>query len=219
MWCATRWGTGSNPPPTASAPASPPTGCVTLEARREGNTLVIVVRDDGKGLDDEAIAAKARQLGWLGPDEKPSRERLQAFLFQPGFSTRSQANAISGRGVGMDVVAREVEQLRGTVDLASQPGRGTRLTLRLPARLALEPALIVRVGRPALRDPGIAGRTCPAVRTSGPEPRRDSRGVGRPILLRIPPRAMSVTYRDQAIPVVFAREMLGIGRSVLGCVA
>ena len=127
----------------------PAAGRVTLEARREGNTLVIVVRDDGKGLDDEAIADKARRLGWLGPDEQPSRERLHALIFQPGFSTRSQANAISGRGVGMDVVAREVERLRGTVDLASQPGRGTQLTLRLPARLALEPALIVRVaGQP-----------------------------------------------------------------------
>src|SRR4029077_2192368 len=67
----------------------PATGCVTLEARREGNTLVIVVLDDGKGVDDLAIADKARRLGWLRPDENPSRERLHAFLFQPGFSTKS----------------------------------------------------------------------------------------------------------------------------------
>ena len=124
----------------------PPAGRVTFEAHREGNTLVIAVEDDGKGLDEDAIAAKARRLGRLGPDEKPGRDRLRALIFEPGFSTRTQANDISGRGVGMDVVAREVDQLRGTVDLDSQPGRGTRLTLRLPARLALEPALIVRVG-------------------------------------------------------------------------
>ena len=189
----------------------PATGCVTLEARREGNTLVIVVRDDGKGLDDQAIADKARQLGWLRPDEKPSRERLHAFLFQPGFSTKSQANAISGRGVGMDVVAREVEHLRGTVELASQPGSGTQLTLRLPARLALESALIVRVGRPTPCDPGIAGRTCPAIRTCVSQAPMHLTRWGGPILLRVPARNMSVTYRDQAIPVVFAREMLGIG--------
>ncbi len=148
-------GHGIESPSDRIRAGKPATGCVTLEARREGNALVIVVRDDGKGLDDEAIADKARRLGWLGPDEKPSRERLHTFVFQPGFSTKSQANAISGRGVGMDVVAREVERLRGTLDLASQPLRGTQLTLRLPARLALEPALIVRVGGQPLAVPAL----------------------------------------------------------------
>jgi chemotaxis protein histidine kinase CheA/CheY-like chemotaxis protein len=188
----------------------PATGCVTVEARREGNTLVVVVRDDGKGLDDLAIADKARQLGWLRPDERPSRERLHAFLFQPGFSTKSQANAISGRGVGMDVVAREVEHLRGTVELASQPGSGTQLTLRLPARLALESALIVRVGGQPLAIPASQ------VEHAQPfEPRISSTDepheVGRANLAPSSSADLSMTYRDRAVPVVFAREMLGIG--------
>jgi chemotaxis protein histidine kinase CheA/CheY-like chemotaxis protein len=190
----------------------PATGCVTIEARREGNTLVIVVRDDGKGLDDKAIADKARQVGWLRPDEEPSRERLHAFLFQPGFSTKSEANAISGRGVGMDVVARDVEHLRGTLDLSSQPGRGTQLTLRLPARLALEPTLIVRVGGQPLAVP--ASQVEHAQPFESPVPSRDvphevARADPAPSSIRV----MSVTYRDRAIPVVFAREMLGIGHS------
>ena len=188
----------------------PAAGCVTLEARREGNTLVVVIRDDGKGLDDEAIAKKARQLGWLRPDEKPSRERLHAFLFQPGFSTKSQANAISGRGVGMDVVAREVEHLRGTVELASQPGDGTQLTIRLPARLALESALIVRVGGQPLAIPAsqVEHAQLFESRVSGPD-------ASHEVVMANPAASssgeMCVTYRDQVISVVFAREMLRIG--------
>jgi chemotaxis protein histidine kinase CheA len=205
-------GHGIESPADRVRAGKPATGCVTLEARREGNTLVIVVRDDGKGVDDEAIEAKARQLGWLGPDEKPGRERLHTFLFQPGFSTRSQANAISGRGVGMDVVAREVEHLRGTLDLASQPGLGTQLTLRLPARLALEPALIVRVEGQPLAVPASqvehAQPFGPAVSSSNAP-----QEVGGTDPAPISSGEMSVTYRDQAIPVVFAREMLGIGHS------
>jgi chemotaxis protein histidine kinase CheA len=123
-----------------------PAGRITLEAKRDGNTLVIAVQDDGKGLDHAAIAAKGRRLGLIGPDETPTLERLNSLIFQPGFSTRVEANAISGRGVGMDVVAREVEQLRGRVELTTSPGKGTRLAIRLPARLSLEHVMVVRVG-------------------------------------------------------------------------
>ena len=218
----------------------PPTGRVTLEARREGNNLLIAVEDDGKGLDDEAIAAKARRLGWLAPDEKPGRDRLQALIFEPGFSTKSLANAIAGRGVGMDVVAREVSQLRGTVDLDSHPGRGTRLTVRLPARLALEPALIVRVGGQPFAV--LASQVEQAQPFETPVPSRDAsqepaRTDPDPRALELPVAGCSsqtglagscgepagnwelgtdnarltVTYRDQAIPVLLGREILGIG--------
>jgi chemotaxis protein histidine kinase CheA/CheY-like chemotaxis protein len=190
----------------------PATGCVTVEARREGNTLIIVVRDDGKGLDDLAIAEKARQLGWLRRDEQPSRERLHAFLFQPGFSTKSQANAISGRGLGMDVVAREVERLRGTLELASQPGRGTQLTLRLPARLALEPALIVRVAGQSLAIPTSQVEHAQPFQPPVPEPDAPHElGRADPVASSI--GEVSVSDRGRAMPVVLAREILGIGPS------
>jgi chemotaxis protein histidine kinase CheA/CheY-like chemotaxis protein len=190
----------------------PATGCVTLEARRDGNTLVIVVRDDGKGLDDEAIARKARQLEWVGLDETPSREQLHAFLFQPGFSTKSQANAISGRGVGMDVVAREVENLRGALELASEPGRGTQLTLRLPARLALEPALIVRVGGQPLAIPVSQVEHAQPFEPPRPGPDAPHQEA------RTDPAESSIadaslTYGGRAVPLVFAREILGIGHT------
>ena len=104
------------------ASGKPATGRITLEAHREGNTLVIAIQDDGRGLDHEAIAAKARRSGLLAADENPTIERLNSLIFHSGFSTKAEANAISGRGVGMDVVAREVGLLEGH-DRASDPAR------------------------------------------------------------------------------------------------
>ena len=146
-------GHGIEPPADRALAGKPATGKVTLEARREGNTVVIAVEDDGKGLDAVAIAEKARRLGWLAENESCTNEQLYTFIFQPGFSTKSHANAISGRGVGMDVVAREVSKLRGTIDVNSRPGRGARVTLRVPSQLSLESSLIVRVAGQGLAVP------------------------------------------------------------------
>jgi chemotaxis protein histidine kinase CheA/CheY-like chemotaxis protein len=204
-------GHGIEPPAERARACKPTTGRVTLEARREGNNLVIAVEDDGKGLDHDAIADKARRLGWLAPDATPSPEQLHAFIFQPGFSTRSQANAISGRGVGMDVVAREVSKLRGTIDLTSQPGHGSRVTLRLPSQLALDPALIVRVAGQGLAvpasqiecvqpfEPGVPSSGCPS---------EEKAITTAPSSSACPP----FLVRDQAVPVVFACDTLGISR-------
>ncbi|MDR3632950.1 MAG: response regulator, partial [Isosphaeraceae bacterium] len=172
-----------------------PVGCVTLEARREGNALVIAVQDDGRGLDDVAILEKARRLGLIRVGEIPSRDRLHALIFHPGFSTRAVANEVSGRGVGMDVVAQEVGRLRGTIQLASQPGQGTTITIRLPTRLAVERVLITRVDGQAF---GI-----PVAMVEYAEPfdqatceRRDGRET--------------VVVGDRSVPVLDARRALGI---------
>jgi len=205
-------GHGIEPPADRARTRKPATGRVTLEARREGNTLVIAVDDDGRGLDTEAIAQKARRLGWLAPDETPSPDQLHAIIFQPGFSTRSQANAISGRGVGMDVVAREVSKLRGSIDLTSQPGRGTRVTLRLPSQLALEPTVIVRVAGQGFAVPASQIESVepfdPPVPSSGSPRAEGTLTAASPVRAR-----PAVLFRDQPIPVVFASEMLGIDRS------
>lgn len=138
-------GHGIEPAEERSARGKAPVGRVALEARREGNAVVLAVEDDGRGIDYERVAEKGRRLGLIRPGESPPVERLNALIFQPGFSTRDRANANSGRGIGMDVVAREIGRLRGTLALTSQPGRGTRLAVRLPARLALTHAMIVRL--------------------------------------------------------------------------
>ncbi len=121
-------------------------GRVTFEVRNESNTVVFKIHDDGRGLDYGAIEAKARRLGLLGGGAGVSDERLSQMIFESGFSTREHSNAISGRGVGMDVVAKEVGRLNGTIALASIAGKGTTFTIRLPARIALEQAMLVRVG-------------------------------------------------------------------------
>ncbi|WP_406694947.1 response regulator [Singulisphaera sp. Ch08] len=131
----------------------PVAGRVTLGARSEGNALVLTVSDDGRGLDYAAIEAKGRRLGLLVANEPASLNRLNALIFQSGFSTREEANSISGRGVGMDVVSQEVARLHGTIDLTSQTGLGTTLTIRLPVRLALEQLMIVRIDGQALALP------------------------------------------------------------------
>jgi chemotaxis protein histidine kinase CheA len=172
----------------------PMTGHVTLEARREGNTMALSVADDGRGLDYAAIEAKGRRLGLLGAHEPAVVDRLNALIFEPGFSTREAANAISGRGVGMDVVAQEVARLQGTIDLTSEPGKGTRLTIRLPVRLALERAMIVRVDGQALALPvGLID----AVRPFVPG---DRQGHGASAVVRV---------RDQTVRLIDVRDVLG----------
>jgi chemotaxis protein histidine kinase CheA len=178
------------------------TGKVTLEARREGNTLVIAVSDDGRGLNHDAIAAKARRLGLLSADERPSVERLNNLIFHSGFSTKQDVSAISGRGVGMDVVASEVSLLKGTIELQTESGRGTRLTIRLPARLALETTMIVRVDGQAF--------ALPVAQIDHAQPFEPDQETGQS---RKKPGEQGVSFtqfRDRCIPVVQAREMLGI---------
>ena len=163
-------GHGIEPAEDRIKAGKPASGRVTLRARREGNTLVLSVQDDGRGLDYAAIAAKGRRLGLIGAGEEPSLERLNALVFQAGFSTRQEANAISGRGVGMDVVAQEVGLLRGTIALASEPGRRHHAD-DPPAREALAGAGDGRPRRrPGLRPPLRMHRA------GGPVRARDPRG-------------------------------------------
>jgi chemotaxis protein histidine kinase CheA len=179
-----------------------PAGRVALEAHREGSTVTLTVEDDGRGFDYPAIAAKGRRLGLIAPEETPSNARLDALVFQPGFSTRPQANALAGRGVGMDVVAQEVRQLRGTIELSSWPGAGTRLTIRLPARMSLEQAMVVRVAGRAFALPIDAIEGVQAMEGS------DLEGEGACAL---------VSLQGRRIPLVDARAVLGF--SGAGCAA
>ncbi|HEY3383260.1 MAG TPA: chemotaxis protein CheA [Vicinamibacterales bacterium] len=124
----------------------PEDGCVRLHARYESGGVVVEVSDDGRGLDDARIREKAVALGWLGADEQVSPEQLHAFVFQPGFSTAATVSDVSGRGVGMDVVRRNVEALNGNVGIATQTGRGTTFKIRLPLTLAILDGLQLGVG-------------------------------------------------------------------------
>ncbi|MCC2656590.1 MAG: putative CheA signal transduction histidine kinase [Panacagrimonas sp.] len=131
---------------TRRAAGKPPEGTVHIALKREGSQLLIEVRDDGRGLDFDAIRAQAVKKGLMRPDAEVPLDDLARFIFTPGFSTARALTQDAGRGIGMDVVAAEVKQLGGTVDVASEPGKGARFRVRLPLMLAVSQALVVQVG-------------------------------------------------------------------------
>jgi len=124
-----------------------PNGHLHLSAAHSGTQVLISVIDDGRGMNREAIRAKAEERGLLAPDAVLSDSELLAHVFHPGFSTAHEVNAVSGRGVGMDVVKRTIDSLRGTIEISSTPDQGTTVSLRLPLTLAIIDGLLVRVGR------------------------------------------------------------------------
>jgi two-component system chemotaxis sensor kinase CheA len=131
------------------AAGKPATGTIMLAARHEGNRIIISIRDDGRGIDCDRVAAKALEKGLLTPDQLSGMNRREIFdlLFLPGFSTKEQASDLSGRGVGMDVVRTNIQKLNGIIDIKSVPGEGSEFILTLPLTLAIIQSLLVEVER------------------------------------------------------------------------
>ncbi|RYZ09566.1 MAG: chemotaxis protein CheA [Myxococcales bacterium] len=121
-------------------------GTVRIAAYHSGGNVVIDLSDDGGGLNRERILAKAAQKGLVDPSKSLSDSEIYQLIFLPGFSTTEAVTDISGRGVGMDVVRRNIEQLKGRIDITSELGRGTTFSIRLPLTLAITDGMIVRVG-------------------------------------------------------------------------
>nr|WP_228760808.1 Hpt domain-containing protein [Lysobacter niastensis] len=124
----------------------PEEGTIHIAVRREGSEVVLEVGDDGAGLDRNAIRRRGEERGLVRSDAVLSDAELDALILEPGFSTADEVSRLAGRGVGMDVVASEVRQLGGTLDIRSTPGRGVTFTLRLPQTLAVTEAVFVRIG-------------------------------------------------------------------------
>jgi len=122
-------------------------GRVLLKASNEGNMIVIEISDDGKGIDVDAVKAKAVEKGLVHPNKVLTDIEAFNLIFEAGFSTAKQITSISGRGVGLDVVRRQIEKLNGTVTVSSARGKGTKFTIKLPLTLAIIQGLLVRVGR------------------------------------------------------------------------
>lgn len=120
-------------------------GRIELSAIHAGGEVLIRVRDDGKGMNPDRIRAKAVERGLIPPDAQLTENQIFALVFEPGFSTAETVTEVSGRGVGMDVVRRTIESLRGSIDVESRPGHGTSVTLRLPLTLAIIDGLLIDV--------------------------------------------------------------------------
>ncbi len=134
----------------------PETGRVSLRAYQKGGSMVIEIEDDGEGLHTRKIQQKARERGLIGEADNLSDFELNNLIFLPGFSTADKITDVSGRGVGMDVVKKAVEKLRGKVEVQSQPGKGSLFMIRLPLTLAIIDGIIVRVGAERYIIPTIA---------------------------------------------------------------
>jgi len=137
---------GLETPAERLAVGKPETGSVSLRAYYQGSNVILELKDDGRGIDPERILAKARRQGLVAPDAILSREETFGLIFLPGFSTAEKVTAVSGRGVGMDVVKRNIERLRGKIDVSSEIGQGAVFQVKLPLTLAIIDGLVVRVG-------------------------------------------------------------------------
>ena len=137
---------GLEPPDERVAAGKPEQGTIRMNAFQEGGSICITVGDDGRGLNRDKILAKAIKQGLIGEQDKLADEQIWPLIFKPGFSTAEKVTDVSGRGVGMDVVKRNIETLGGTVSIRTEKGNGTTFTLKLPLTLAILEGMTVRVG-------------------------------------------------------------------------
>jgi two-component system chemotaxis sensor kinase CheA len=183
---------GLEPGEQRIADGKPEAGTVYLSAHQVGGEVVITIRDDGRGIDRVRVRAKAEASGLIEPGQQIADGDLLQLIFAPGFSTAAQVTNLSGRGVGMDVVKRTIESLRGTIDVASVDGAGSTITLRIPLTLAIIEGLLVRVGEARYVLPLAAVEECLELTTA-----EDQRSRGQNL----------ITLRDRLVPFVRLREL------------
>jgi two-component system chemotaxis sensor kinase CheA len=183
---------GLEPPDERLAARKGTKGQIRLAARQAGAEVVITIRDDGRGINRARVRAKAEENGLIVPGAVLSDQELLQLIFQPGFSTAAAITSLSGRGVGMDVVKRTIEGLRGTLEITSVPGQGSEVTLRIPLTLAIIDGLLVRVGGARYVIPLSAVEECLELTAE-----QDARSTGRSLL----------TIRDKLVPFIRLREI------------
>jgi two-component system, chemotaxis family, sensor kinase CheA len=187
---------GVEAPDDREAAGKPRQGTVRLAAFQQGGSVVVELRDDGRGLNRDRILAKAIEKGLIAPGLSLTESEINGLIFAPGFSTAEQITDISGRGVGMDVVRRNIESIRGRIDIQSTLGEGTIFQIRLPLTLAVTDGMLVRVGDERY----IVPLTSIAL-SFRPEP---------DMLSHIPPNGEVVMLRGEVMPVVRLHEHFGV---------
>lgn len=187
---------GVEDPDTRRAAGKPDKGTVKLSAYHEGGFVVVELSDDGKGLDRERIRQKAIDNGVISPSADLSEEETLQLIFSPGLSTAAQVTDLSGRGVGMDVVRRNIEALNGRIGIASTPGKGSTFTISLPLTLAITDGMVVSVG-----DERFIVPTLSIVMSFQPKVDQLTNVAGHGEL---------VTLRGQPLPIVRLRDYFGL---------
>ncbi|MFY9852800.1 MAG: chemotaxis protein CheA [Terracidiphilus sp.] len=178
------------------AAGKPEEGVITLKAFHRSGRIVIEISDDGAGIDTEKVRNKAVERGLIAPDAELCDEQLRMLIFEPGFSTREEVSDLSGRGVGMDVVKRNVQQLNGTVSLASEKGRGSTVTIELPLTLAILEGLLVRVSDRTL--------VLPLLSVIETVPLRNEQ------IVRVAEKGEVVVIRNESVPLLRLSKFLGL---------
>jgi len=172
------------------------TGTVQLNAYHKGGNIVIEIRDDGKGLDRERILDKAMERGLVSEGDSLSDRQIYDLIFQPGFSTADQVSDVSGRGVGMDVVRRNINELGGSVEIESQVGQGSAIIIRLPLTLAILDGQTISVGRETYIVPLVS--IIESIQA-------------RPQMIRLMAgRGETFKLRDDYLPIIRLHEVFGI---------
>jgi two-component system chemotaxis sensor kinase CheA len=144
---------GVETPDIRQASGKTANGTVTLSARQEGNHIIIQITDDGKGMDVARIKAKGIEKGLITADQNLTDRDIFNLIFEPGFSTAEKVTTVSGRGVGMDVVKKQIAKLKGMVEITSAPGKGSTITIQLPLTLAIMQSLLVGIQEEVLAIP------------------------------------------------------------------
>ncbi len=172
------------------------TGQIRLSARQAGGEVIIKITDDGRGIDRDRVRAKAEASGLIEAGQQVSDHELLQFIFHPGFSTAQKVTNLSGRGVGMDVVKRTIESLRGAIDMTSTAGKGSEISLRIPLTVAIIDGLLVRVGDGRYVIPLAAVEECLELSLED-----DLRSRGRSF----------ISLRDKLVPFLRLREQFETG--------
>lgn len=187
---------GLETPEDRIAAGKSPVGRVHLSAHQTGSEVVITITDDGRGIDRQRVRAKAEANGLIQPNAQLTDQELLQLIFQPGFSTAEKVTNLSGRGVGMDVVKKTIEMLRGAIDIKSNPGAGSEIALRIPLTLAIIDGLLVRVGAGFYVIPLSAVEECLELSIE-----EDLRSRGRSF----------ISLRDDLVPFIRLRELFRTG--------
>jgi len=190
---------GIEPPAARLAAGKREIGLLTIAARQSGNTIAILISDDGRGIAEEKVAAKALATGLITPAERSamSRDKILNLIFEPGFSTAETVSTVSGRGVGLDVVRQNLEKVGGSIKVASQPGLGTQFTLQIPLTLSIIAGLTVEAGGQRFAIPqGYVEEIVQATASA-----LDFTRMGEAAL---------ITFRGNRIPCLMLADVLGL---------